>query len=126
MSSVSDLKRIKKSVETMNIDNLRNVYSIINNNNELITRKSDCFLINLGNLRSNTINELINFIDFLDNNTKLLEEDELIKQEYARELLHDDNLDNDNLDDDNEDNEDNLDDEEDNLDDEEDNDEEDN
>lgn len=120
MSSVSDLKRIKKSVETMNIDNLRNVYSIINNNNELITRKSDCFLINLGNLSSDTINELINFIDFLDNNTKLLEEDELIKQEYARELLHNDNNDNneDNLDDeddgdnlDNEDDGDNLDDE---------------
>ena len=87
-SSTSDLKKIKKTVDNMNLDNLKNIYNIITRNNQPITRKSDCFLINLGNLNTNTINEIIQFIDFIETNTKILEEDEKVKNEYAVEFKH--------------------------------------
>jgi nicotinate-nucleotide pyrophosphorylase len=85
-TSISDLKKIKKAVDNMNLDNLKNIYNIITRNNQPITRKSDCFLINLGNLNVDTINEIIQFIDFIESNSKLLEEDEKVKNEYAEEF----------------------------------------
>lgn len=88
MTSITDLKRIKKAVDNMNLDNLKYIYNIIIKNNQPITKKSDCFLINLGNINSDTINEIIKFIDFIESNSKLLEEDEKIKIEYAEELKH--------------------------------------
>lgn len=92
--SISDLKKIKKAVENMNLDNLKNIFSIISNNNQPITRKSDCFLINLGNLNEKTIFELLNFIDFINSNSKILEENEEIKKQYAEEMKkNDDSID---------------------------------
>lgn len=88
MSTTSDLKKIKKAVDNMNLDNLKNIYNIITKNNQPITRKSDCLLINLGNLNTNTINEIIKFIDFIESNTKILEEDEKVKNEYVAEFKH--------------------------------------
>jgi hypothetical protein len=82
MASTSDLKRIKKYVDNMNLDNLKHIYNIITKNNQPITRKSDCFLINLGNLNNETISEIITFINFIESNTKILEEDEKVRHEY--------------------------------------------
>jgi hypothetical protein len=88
MCYITKLKRIKKCIDNMKIENLKNVYNIINNNNQPITKKSDCFLINLGNLNTKTINELTELIDFLESNNKLLEQDELIKKQYADEIKY--------------------------------------
>jgi nicotinate-nucleotide pyrophosphorylase len=88
MANISDLKKIKKAVDNMSLDSLKHIYNIIINNNQPITKKSDCFLINLGNLNKDTIEEIIKFIDFIDSNTIILEQDEKIKHDYAEEIKH--------------------------------------
>jgi hypothetical protein len=98
--SLSQLKKIKSSIDTMSIDNLKNIYNIIINNNQPITRKSDCFLINLGNLNNSTIDEILKFIDFIESNVKILEADERMKRIYAQEMKKNDDESN-NLDDEN-------------------------
>jgi hypothetical protein len=84
--SMTDLKKIKKAIDNMTLDNLKHIYNIISKKNQPITRKSDCFLINLGNLNKSTIDEIIDFINFIESNTKLLEIDEEMKKRYAEEM----------------------------------------
>jgi len=92
---IQNLKKIKNSVEKMSIDNLKYIYNIINKNNQSITKKSDCFLINLGDLNNNTIIELLKFIEFIENNQILLQEQEMKKQQYAQEMKNDESINND-------------------------------
>lgn len=91
MNNIIQLKKIEKTIETMSLDNLTVIYNIVKTNNENITRKSDCFLINLGTLHTKTINDILNFITFLEENKKILEKDELEKQQYKTHYLTSDN-----------------------------------
>lgn len=87
INNIKELRKIEKELDNMSQDNLTVIYNIIKNNNENITRKSDCFLVNLGTLKSNTITEILNFIKFLEENKKILEKDELEKQQYKEEYI---------------------------------------
>lgn len=84
MGDFKELKRIEKEIANMTIDNLTVIYNIIKNNGENITRKYDCFLVNLGTISKKSINEILKFINFLEENKKILEKDELEKQEYIK------------------------------------------
>jgi hypothetical protein len=87
MNNLIQLKKIEKTIDTMSLDSLTVIYNILKKNNEPITRKSDCFLINLGTLHNNTVNEILNFITFIEENKILLEKDELEKEEYKTNYL---------------------------------------
>lgn len=91
-NNIQDLRMIEKEIENMTQDNLTVIYNIINENNENITRKSDCFLVNLGKLRDKTIKELLNFIYFLKENRKILEKDEIEKNIYKSQFNLDNNI----------------------------------
>lgn len=86
MIAFEKIKKIESGIDNMNLDNLSVVYSIIKKNNENITRKSDCFLINLGSLSSDTVDEILNFIKYLEDNKITLELDENMKLKYKNEL----------------------------------------
>lgn len=87
ITNITDLRKIEKEIDNMSQDNLTAIYNIIKNNNENITRKSDCFLVNLGILKPTTINKILLFIKFLEENKKMLEKDELEKQQYKTEYI---------------------------------------
>ena len=87
MNNIKELRKIEKEIDNMSHDNLTVIYNIIKNNNENITRKSDCFLVNLGTLKPETTKEILNFIIFLEENKKILEKDELEKQQYKEEYI---------------------------------------
>ena len=72
----------------MNLESMSQIYKIVDKHNERYTETKTDILINLGILGANCINDIINFIEYLDNNQELLLIDEIEKNEYKAKLLH--------------------------------------
>ncbi len=83
------LKYIERNINTLSADAMTQICKIIKRNDERFTIKKDCVLINLGNLKAETIKEIVRFIVFIKNNQNILEHDEQlkskIKQQYCPE-----------------------------------------
>tara|TARA_B100000242_G_C42955436_1_gene443078 strand:+ start:555 stop:956 length:402 start_codon:yes stop_codon:yes gene_type:complete len=82
----ANLAYIQRRINNMNIESMSQVYKIIEDHNERYTETKTDILINLGNLNHNCINDIMNFIEYLDSNQELLLKDEIEKNDYKNQL----------------------------------------
>jgi len=82
----ANLSYIQRRINNMNIESMSQVYKIIADHNEKFTETKTDILINLGNLGHNCINDIINFIEYLDTNQEILLKDEIEKNDFKNEL----------------------------------------
>ena len=82
----TNLSYIQRRINNMNIESMSQVYKIIDNHNEKFTETKTDILINLGKLGHNCINNIINFIEYLDYNQEILLKDEIEKNDFKNEL----------------------------------------
>ena len=85
----SVLQYIEKYIKRLDNDALSQICNIIKVNGEKFTTKKDYVLINLGNLKKETILAILTFILFINKNKNILDQDEniklQIKQQYSLE-----------------------------------------
>ena len=82
----ANLSYIQRRINNMNIESMSQVYKIIADHNEKFTETKTDILINLGNLGQNCINDIMNFIEYLDTNQEILIKDEIEKNDFKNEL----------------------------------------
>ena len=82
----TNLSYIQRRINNMNIESMSQVYKIIEEHNEKFTETKTDILINLGNLGNNCINNIINFIEYLDTNQEILLKDEIEKNDFKNEM----------------------------------------
>ena len=82
----ANLSYIQRRINNMNIESMSQVYKIIADHNEKFTETKTDILINLGNLGHNCINDIMNFIEYLDTNQEILLKDEIEKNDFKSEL----------------------------------------
>lgn len=82
----TNLSFIQRRINNMNIESMSQVYKIIEDHNEKFTETKTDILINLGNLGHNCINNIMNFIEYLDTNQEILLKDEIEKNDFKNEL----------------------------------------
>jgi hypothetical protein len=82
----ANLSYIQRRINNMNIESMSQVYKIIADHNEKFTETKTDILINLGNLGHNCINDIMNFIEYLDTNQEILLKDEIEKNDFKNEL----------------------------------------
>lgn len=82
----ANLSYIQRRINNMNIESMSQVYKIIADHNEKFTETKTDILINLGNLGHNCINNIMNFIEYLDTNQEILLKDEIEKNDFKNEL----------------------------------------
>jgi len=82
----ANLSYIQRRINNMNIESMSQVYKIIADHNEKFTETKTDILINLGNLGHNCINDIMNFIEYLDTNQEILLKDEIEKNDFKNKL----------------------------------------
>lgn len=82
----TNLSYLQRRINNMNIESMSQVYKIIDVHNEKFTETKTDILINLGNLSNNCINDIMNFIEYIDTNQEILLKNEIEKNDYKIEL----------------------------------------
>lgn len=76
LKSTINYKDLENRILSMNLNGFKNFFYIIKKNNENFTVKKEHILINLGKLKNETLNEILQFINFYEQ-----KETEMIKLE---------------------------------------------
>ena len=76
IKSTINYKDLENRILSMNLNGFKNFFYIIKKNNENFTVKKEHILINLGKLKNDTLNEILQFINFYEQ-----KETEMIKLE---------------------------------------------
>ena len=76
IKSTINLKDLENRILSMNLNGFKNFFYIVKKNNENYTLKKEHILINLGKLKNETLNEILQFINFYEQ-----KETEMIKLE---------------------------------------------
>lgn len=82
----TNLSYIQRRVNNMNLESKSQIYKIIEDHNEKYTETKTDILINLGILNNNCIEDIMNFIEYLDSNQEVLLKDEIEKNDYKKQL----------------------------------------
>tara|TARA_B100000902_G_scaffold398457_2_gene465288 strand:+ start:1289 stop:1798 length:510 start_codon:yes stop_codon:yes gene_type:complete len=76
LKSTINYKDLENRILSMNLNGFKNFFYIIKKNNENYTLKKEHILINLGKLKNETLNEILQFVNFYEQ-----KENEMIKLE---------------------------------------------
>ena len=79
---------IKKKIDTLTLDELKEIFKIILINNEKYSNNKNGIFINLNTLKKTTIQEINNFLYFSDNNKTLDELEEYERSKYKEILIN--------------------------------------
>tara|TARA_B100001057_G_C22793404_1_gene928569 strand:- start:1257 stop:1559 length:303 start_codon:yes stop_codon:yes gene_type:complete len=80
------LINIEKSITNLNLDEKTEIFKIIKNNSEKYSNNKNGIFVNLSKLNISTINEIINKLNYYNNNKKTLLQDESKIDEYKTYL----------------------------------------
>ena len=79
---------LKKKIDTLTLDELKEIFKIILINNEKYSNNKNGIFINLNTLKKTTIQEINNFLYFSDNNKTLDELEEYERSKYKEILIN--------------------------------------
>ena len=77
---INRLSRIKKLAETLKKTDHIEIALILKNNNEFMNENSNGIFINLNIVKESTIKDIENYIDFVKRQEKVIEKQEIIKE----------------------------------------------
>jgi len=91
--SSNEIIELKKIIEKMDIIHQKKIFSILKNNNIHISENRNGSFINITNLEPKIINELKNYISYINKQEKNLIDVENLKEELQKDFFDKDNKD---------------------------------
>lgn len=89
--NLSHLQYLNKKINTLDLYNLKQIFQIIKENDENYTIKKKNILFNLGSLKQNTIDEITNFLIFIEKKQEELSKEEDLINEYKNMIKNSNN-----------------------------------